>query len=399
MADCANHTAARFFCQRLSIPYQEALEPYYQMGREAFDKNKRMFTDRTRLMRLQEQYHVFRRWFDAVLAAADEIDRDDDLLLYIAVLYHVLKAQASPSLIPPPDRGRADTDFAPLFALFWFAEDMIADMERRGVEPQIISDTLYAFDAEMNDYYDAMGRPGVRPYIGWFSLFIRHRILRIGRFHFQFDTLDDPIRVYRRGSQIRILADGVMVHRGGMLLGSAGQQDERDAFFAEITGNDGEVSGYAANEWGEADTHRVTLRGYDEILRRGDPVLHVHIPSHDPMSHEVCIASYARAEQTIRKCYPEFAFRAFCCTSWLMEKRIGAIYKKESNIVRFAADYAAYPTCSAAQSVYWSLFHRSKVCPPDELPQDTSLQRAVKQYLCAGGYIYEKGGILLPDLW
>ena len=34
--------------------------------------------------------------------------------------------------------------------------------------------------------------------------------------------------------------------------------------------------------------------------------------------------------------------------------------------------------------------------PFSALPENTSMQRAVKKYLCEGGHFYAKGGVFLP---
>ncbi|MDR9824896.1 hypothetical protein RCJ22_04655, partial [Vibrio sp. FNV 38] len=121
-----------------------------------------------------------------------------------------------------------------MFPLLYFAEEMIADMERRGLPFSVISDTLQGFDAEINDYTGLYGRPGMRIYISWFYLFISGDLLRIGRLNYQRTALKDPIRVYVKDDDVKILWDGALLHRGGMPFGCAGYTDEAGKFRADL---------------------------------------------------------------------------------------------------------------------------------------------------------------------
>ena len=96
-----------------------------------------------------------------------------------------------------------------------------------------------------------------------------------------------------------------------------------------------------------------------------------------------------------KKCYSEYDFKAFMCSSWMMEKKLRDIMERDTNITRFADKYITYPLHSLGNGVYSFLFHVPKVCDPSELPENSSMQRAVKKYLEDGNIFYEKGGIIL----
>jgi len=206
-------------------------------------------------------------------------------------------------------------------------------------------------------------------------------------------TLKAPIRVYRRGEDVKILMDGADMHKKGMIFGSAGQDDEAEKFRAEITVSDGTVTGYAADAYGECVPEPLTLIGYTEALRAGDAVLSVHIPSREPLSVENCEAAYAAARALFAKHYPELQPKAFICHSWMMEKRLADIMGRETNITRFMDRFTGYPLKSAARGVYSFLFRVRDERPAAELPADSSMRRAVKEWLCGGNYFYEKGGV------
>ena len=382
------------FCEELNIQFCEELIPYYEKGTKRYQELGDFIFEQKRLIEYNEKYHIFRAYFDEVLQAADLVRQDPLLALHTYILTCVIEEGAELSILPIVDRNRMDTDFAPLYALLYFLEDMIGDMERRGLPWKVISDTLNGFECEMNDYYDIFGRHGMRRYVSWFLLWIKKEILQIGRLQYQFKMMNDKIRVYEKDGDIQILMDGVYMHPKGMIFGSGGQDAEAEKYLAEITENGEEVTGYAVNWYGECVPEKVTLKGYRELFRSGVPILSTHIISHQIFTPEVLEESYRQAEEVLAKCYPEYDYKAICCYSWMMEKRLRQIMDRDTNITRFADKYHAFPVKSMGNGAYSFLYHLPAPVAPEELPEGNSMQRAVKKYLCEGNYFYEKGGLI-----
>ena len=386
---------AKSLCARLNIKYTDAIVPFYEKGVSAFKEKKYAILDKERILRLNTEYGLLSENLHRVLKASELIARDTNLVVYIYMLASAIEERASLDILETPDRESADTDFAPLFSILYFIDDMIRKMKERGLPHKVISDTLQEFDAQINDYNYLFGRPGVRIYVGWLMQFLRGEIIRIGRFNFQMTTLADSIRGYKKGGDIKILIDGAYVHKNGMLFGSAGQEDEAERFYASVEEENGAVIGYCANALGECETEKIRLCGYEEFVRKGDRVLSVHIPSFKPLSEEISESSYREAVGIFERFYPEFKYKAFHCRSWMLEKRLRLILGKDTNITRFSERYAVYPTVSAGKDVYEYLYGLRDIKPASELAENNSMQRAVKKYLCEGNHIYEKGGIFI----
>lgn len=387
----------RTFCERLNIKFCEDLIPYYEKGKKRYEELGDFIFDKDRLIAYNKKYNIFRAYFDEVLQAADMVRADRDLALHTYILSCMIEDRALLSILEIVNRDRMDTDYAPLYALLYFLDDMIQDMEKRGVPLEIISDTLNGFESEMNDYYDIYGRHGMRRYVGWFMLWIKKEILRIGRLQYQFKDMTDKLRVYRKGDDIRILMDGEEMHPKGMVFGSAGQDQVEEKYVAEITENGDEVTGYEVNWYGECVPQKVTLKGYTEVLRTGAKILSTHIISHEPFTQDLLEKSYQQAIEVMKNCYPEYDYKAICCYSWMMEKRLRQIMGRDTNITLFADKYHAFPLKSAGNGVYAFLYHLPAQVAPEEVPENNSMQRAVKKYLCDGNYFYEKGGLFLVD--
>ena len=132
------------------------------------------------------------------------------------------------------------------------------------------------------------------------------------------------------------------------------------------------------------------------VLRRGDPVINIHIPSCGPLTDEVRMDSYRRA----------FAFyggkpgepMAFVCHSWLLYPEHRSFLPPTSNILRFMNDFDIIESAEdPAFGDGWRVFGKYAGGPVDRLPQTTSLQRAFVQRLREGkptGFGY---GVLFFD--
>lgn len=384
------------YCERLGINPPESFFGFYKKGEKLYKKCGKSAVDSGKIASLQKRFGMFGKWFEDVLTAAKQISEDEDLLLFVCIFSCIIEERHELCSMTMPDRECAATDHLPLFSFLRFADEMAENLEKRKLPEDVIRSTMGCFAHEMNDYHGLFGRSGVRIYSSWFMHFLNGRILRIGRLNFEMTEFDRKMRVYEHCGKLIVFADGEYMHKSGMVWGSAGQTDEEGKYFAEITEENGAVSGYAANEYGEIEPHRITLEGAREVLRRGDKILSVHIPAEDPLTVELCEEAYKRAREIFASCYPEFGFKAFCCFSWMLEKRLRLITGKESNITRFADKYTGFPLLSG-DACFSFLFHVYDDKPElKNLPETTSMQRAVKKYLCEGGHFYAKGGVFLP---
>ena len=130
-----------------------------------------------------------------------------------------------------------------------------------------------------------------------------------------------------------------------------------------------------------------TLWAMPGNIPQGIPALNVHIPEGQPLSHEACLASYARAKVFFAEKF-NFVPQYFCCHSWLLAPELKEILPQDSNILKFAADFDIICTDESSDAA-WRIFGSKK-----PLPQDTALQRAAKAWFDAGNKIGAGQGII-----
>lgn len=70
-------------------------------------------------------------------------------------------------------------------------------------------------------------------------------------------------------------------------------------------------------------------------LKKGDPVLEVHIPDGGALTEAECDASFAQAREFFAKYYPNYDYKCFTCHSWLLDPKLKGILKEDANILKF----------------------------------------------------------------
>ncbi len=132
----------------------------------------------------------------------------------------------------------------------------------------------------------------------------------------------------------------------------------------------------------------------------------VHIPATGRLGAEECDRSLAQAREFFGHYFPEEPVAFFTCRSWLLDPQLAGYLPEGSNIVRFQQRFQLLPFLretdegDADHVVLGYVFERSAPGPEitadllDELPQDSTLQRAYVTHLRAGRHWHERTGWL-----
>ncbi len=122
-------------------------------------------------------------------------------------------------------------------------------------------------------------------------------------------------------------------------------------------------------------------------VQAGEPTLSVHIPRFlGSLSDAECDTSLAIAGQFFGERFPDLALQVAVCKSWLLDPQLLGYLGGSSNIAAFQHRFAlAYPPEVGDADAMRFVFDNPDL-PLDQLPQDSSLQRAVVQVLATGGH-------------
>jgi hypothetical protein len=120
--------------------------------------------------------------------------------------------------------------------------------------------------------------------------------------------------------------------------------------------------------------------------------LSLHIPESGPLTPEACEASLAEARAFFPRHFPEEPSALVTCTSWLLDPQLAEYLPADSNMVRFQRRFTLRPEVRDAGIEIFRFVFRRLDAPLDELPQDTTLQRAVVSHVRAGRQWHERSG-------
>ena len=128
-------------------------------------------------------------------------------------------------------------------------------------------------------------------------------------------------------------------------------------------------------------------------ISKGEPCINTHIQGYSPLRDEDCEAAYERAREFFGKYFGiETCF--FFCHSWLLHPWLSECLSENSGIVKFQSRYKIFEVSENAKETVHYVFFK-KFDDPDLYPEDTTLQRLVKQRLKSGASMGMGHGVRL----
>lgn len=128
----------------------------------------------------------------------------------------------------------------------------------------------------------------------------------------------------------------------------------------------------------------------------GDPVIFLHIPtSFEPFDKAARLESYKQAWAYF---CPDGSPLVCLCASWLLYDGYEDVFAPGSNIASFRKDFhmlSSKPTDDFGNA--WRVFGKDHKLPPEQLPENTSLQRAFKAHYLKGGTHGNGTGVIVFD--
>ena len=133
---------------------------------------------------------------------------------------------------------------------------------------------------------------------------------------------------------------------------------------------------------------------YELTNFEGKDAVSIHIPSDAAFVPENVEVSLRLAADFIQRVYPEYAQAEYFCESWLLSPRLGEIVKETSNIAKFQKRFRIVEDLPDDKEYMEWLFGAKADTPVQELPENTSLQRKVRELLANEGNLGAAVGIM-----
>jgi GNAT domain-containint protein/N-acyltransferase family protein len=131
-----------------------------------------------------------------------------------------------------------------------------------------------------------------------------------------------------------------------------------------------------------------------DAFRHGGPAIGIHIPESGPLTPEASADSFSRAGSFFARHFPETPTHLGICTSWLLDPQLADYLAPDSNVMRFQSRFRLIGDGPDGDTeILRFVFHR--IAPNiDDLPQRTTLERAIVAHIRAGKHWRNQTGWL-----
>jgi len=114
---------------------------------------------------------------------------------------------------------------------------------------------------------------------------------------------------------------------------------------------------------------------------KGDRIICTHIPEDGPLTPELCHDAFNQA-------YEFFGVDVVFCESWLLYPKHREFLPKHSNILKFMDEFILFHEVeNAGPGDLWRVFGRRDNYKADDVPQETSIQKAYYKWYCEKGVV------------
>lgn len=127
----------------------------------------------------------------------------------------------------------------------------------------------------------------------------------------------------------------------------------------------------------------------DAGVKKGDPVLEIHIPDTGTLDPEECKHSVAMAREFFPRYFPDFAWKVFTCHSWLLDDTLEELLLENSHILWFQRQFTAVSREQSDAILGYVFPWRTTRSQVRHYAASTSLARGVKQRVRENGAFYE----------
>ncbi len=383
--------------------FPERWRTFYDGVMADYEQNGCALADPAYYDALERDYALIGEHLPVFREAAEAIAARDALARYLALLCHALTerdkitSDLATLTFPKDEENSLAARMLPSLAMMQGMRYADGLMRARGIPDDIRKTALRSILGCVGGYrMRHNGEYGCFAF-GWFQLAYDAKLYVIGSLQLElgFPSMDF-FRVYENAAGETVsIANGFRVHRSGFALGSFRLEDEEGSFVAEFTETSDAYIGYPYDEKGLVCKEKLTLpkSEWHEKLMPGDPVVNLHIPSGVPFTPEALDETDKKMREFLAKYFPDYNYRAFFCGSWLLDPQLADLLGENSNIVRFGRRFT--PVCT--QNDGYGVFRFAFLMPDnnftfEELPERTSLQRAVKKHYLDGKAIYAMHG-------
>ncbi len=136
-------------------------------------------------------------------------------------------------------------------------------------------------------------------------------------------------------------------------------------------------------------------RDFDKVgIKKGDPIMEIHIPAEGKLDKELAKESIARSKEFFKKYFPEYSWEYYTCDSWLLDTALKKYLPENSNILNFQAlfeiDYEPESDALLRYLFKWN----TNILNLKYEPAFSSLAQKIKPAALSGEKFHESWGFI-----
>ncbi len=268
-----------------------------------------------------------------------------------------------------------------------FMPSIQAYHRRLGLPASVSEATVQQVARYCDNHRRGRGRIGV--YIKQFSWLANYMppnlYFRIGRFEFWKRPFQLSARVFRRrsdGATVALSPGGLSFTADGNRC-LTGMPEPPGSWTSIYEETDQAFTGTLVTPWGRGvrGQARLPREAWICVLRPGDPILDMHIPNGGQMTPEAAADSLREAFRFFNARFPDPPVTAIASCSWIFSNQIDECLPPEANLAQLIRRLYLLPCASGANNGLWHVFLQDDGFNPATARRDTSLQRAILDYL------------------
>lgn len=281
-----------------------------------------------------------------------------------------------------------------------FATRLAARHRQLGYPDSVTAQTIQQIASYESNHLRGCGEPGIYGrQFPWLTTYLIMPYVRLGRLEFQLSPYGGGVKVWRRDSDSQVLAlaeEGARVAPDGLLAAATATSA---VWTASLREDEQQVVGFPVDPAGRILRQSVVLSraAWSPVLRRGATVLNLHIPAGGGMSWQAVCDSFRQAQSFFARYHADSPFAAVVVGTWFMDPQLADILPASANPLRLQQAAYLYPTPPAPDGLWFVFLQDTVSCDPATLPRDTSLRRALADFLAAGKQWHGGGMFILPE--
>lgn len=404
------HEPIQLLMEKVRCPgWPKCVEDIYEKTMDLYDARGCFLTDPGYYEALARRYGILENELPVFQRAAVAIGQNEAYSRYLLLVHTFLteipftRAELKEfRILPTSDGSDFALDMLPGLALYSQFPRCYETLKKRGLPEEIIHELLDRPERTIEGFRQLHNGAEGFHLFKWYQRLIRGDIYDIGCLQVELHVpFTDQACLFRNAQgQYVALARECKLHPSGRMLGCRGYEDSEYAWEPTITETDIFWEGFAYGPDGLVKKEKIRLEKetWQVAVGPGDPCISLHIPAKVSLDNASVSKSLAEIKAFLKTYFPDYPYKAIFCSSWILNPALAEMLPEQSNLSLFCRRFLPMTQLAAGNDVFHFVFGLpDSNVPLASLAENTSLQRALKNYYTEGNILHEMCGCMIND--